>query len=116
MGISLLRETDRMKARLVRVDIRSEVLRGVLVEQMRAFPGLDLSSDDRVDIVLSTTADVKPADCAKLTADGTDVVILATVPNGEQGEGYEAAGARYVPMSGHQKELLTLLDSLQVRS
>lgn len=103
-----------MKKRSVRVDIRSKVLRSVLIDQLKDFPGLATGCPEPVDIVLSTTADCTAEECAKLTKSGAEVVIFAIVPNEDQRRAYELAGARYVPMSGTSADLGALLDTLQV--
>jgi riboflavin biosynthesis pyrimidine reductase len=103
-----------MKKRSVCVDIRSDVLRSVLVDRMKEFPGLATGCSEPLDVVLSTTADCTAKECATLTKGGAEVVIFATVPNDEQRREYEDSGARYVPMSGSSAELVALLDALQI--
>ncbi len=103
-----------MKKRSVCVDIRSEVLRSVLIDQLEGFPGLTTGCSEQSDIVLSTTADCSAEACAKLAKAGAEVLIFATIPNEDQRRAYELAGARYVPMSGNSAELVALLDALQM--
>jgi hypothetical protein len=102
-----------MGERSVRVDIRSDVLRRVLVGRMGEFPGLSADDCSAPDVVLSTTADCTPDDCAKLVESGAEVVILAIVPSREQRLAYESTGTRYVPMSGNSAELSELFSTLQ---
>ena len=102
-----------MKKRSVCVDIHSEVLRGVLIDQLKNFPGLAAGCAEPADIILSTTADCSAEECAKLTQSGAEVVIFATIPSDEQRRAYEQAGARYVPMSGSSAELAVMLDTRQ---
>ena len=89
------------------------MLSRVLVLRLNDVSGLVASKSEPSDLVLSTTADLTPQDCAELVAAGSDVLILAIVPNEVQRRDYEAAGARYVPMTLNAAEFVALLDALQ---
>lgn len=68
-------------------------------------------------IVVTTTSECSPDECAGLTHSGVDVIVLAALPSSFQEESYRNAGAsHYLPMNLDIEPLTLALLGLTRRS
>jgi hypothetical protein len=83
----------------IEVRIAHSILRTTVQEQARAYLRSFGDAANGRRVLISTTGDLTPDQAARMVSDGTAVIILATVPRGDERRAYVAAGAHYVPMS-----------------
>src|SRR6266496_3746596 len=81
------------------VRIAHSILRKTVEEQARAYLRSVAGGAKGLRLLISTTGDLTPSQAARMVAEGRTVIILATMPHGDERRAYVAAGAHYVPMS-----------------